>query len=68
MTQAKKPALDGSVTAYLRMLSGANKRAPTITDYRVRLPQLARFLSEAGCTISALSDVGCGSNFVTLLE
>ena len=57
MTQAKKPTIDESVTAYLRTLSGANKSRSTITAYRTDLAQFVAFLKETTCTIDSPADV-----------
>lgn len=47
-----------SATAFLRMLSGANKCASTITASSwTDLLQFTRFLAETICTIASLADI-----------
>ncbi len=45
MPNKNSATIEGSVTAFLRTLSGAKKSASTITAYRTDLLQIARFLA-----------------------
>ena len=60
MTQPNRPAIDTTLTAFLRSLSGANKSEATITAYRTDLSQFAHFLIETNCTIVTPADVRRG--------
>jgi integrase/recombinase XerD len=57
MPKPNRPTIDATMTAFLRTLAGANKRASTITAHRTDLSQFARFLAETNCTIAAAADV-----------
>ncbi len=60
MTDRTQSTIDETITAFLRMLQGANKSAATITAYRIDLNQFARFLTETNCTISTPADIRRG--------
>ena len=53
----KQPIIDESVSAYLRILSGANKSAATIRAYRTDLAQFLTFLRETNCAIDVAADI-----------
>jgi site-specific recombinase XerD len=60
MTHTNRPTIDETLTAFLRMLSGANKSEATITAYRIDLTQFAHFLTETNCTIATPADIRRG--------
>jgi hypothetical protein len=57
MHQSKEPTVDESVIAYLRTLSGANKRASSITAYPTDIVQVFAFVHATNFMIVSPSDV-----------